>query len=141
MNIKVIPERDIIFLSGVVDSEGCILIKTANNCYNLVLEVTMAHKPMVEKFLHILGFGSFNSVKRKQITNQKQAWRYSASGEGAKKIIELILPYMIVKKEEAEMALEFLEFKRQNPKDKSKHYEYYRGLQALKKIEWKIENV
>lgn len=150
MDFRIIPERDIIYLAGLIDGEGSIFVKKSegvkNPIHSLDVEISMTDKPTIERIHTMLGFGSFRPAKRKKkAAHHKQAWKYVASSRDAEVVLNLILPYMTTKREEAIVALHFCELKRErvgraglsDEMVELREY-YYQELKALKKREWEI---
>jgi hypothetical protein len=144
---KIIPERDVVYFSGVLDSEGSIFIKKSKTkksvIHSLELEIVMTHKPTIERLHNMFGIGSMRAVKRNKAKHHKQAWKVVFSANQAETILNVVLPYMITKKEEAELALEFVELKRSRVGRSGLSEEmielremYYQKMKELKKIEY-----
>lgn len=153
LQIKIIPERDIIWFAGIVDGEASIYIrkqkKPGNDVYSLELEISMTDKPTIQKIHDIFEFGSFRPAKRKkQKEHHRQAWKICYSSNMAEAVIRTILPYLITKKEEALLALEFADMKRSREGRGSLSFEemmerewYYEKMKELKKKEFVITEV
>ena len=98
---------DIEWLAGFFDGEGCIVIvrrKPAKNfLHYLRLDIGNTHKSSIEKIHSILGCGTVN---RSEGTNRPM-WRWQATGNGAAKTLWLLLPYLVTKRKQAKLALDF----------------------------------
>lgn len=94
-------EADAAYFAGFIDGEGCIFISKA---HNLVLTATNTHKGVIDKFLNVIG----GSVKiRPQRQRQREVFRWQVNGQRALMFLEKIFPYLVVKKQEAELAMNF----------------------------------
>jgi len=150
MDYKIIRESELNWLSGLFDGEGSVYISRTKgkntHLYNLSLEITMTDKPTIEKIHNLFGIGSFNPTRRKTMNKKhRQAWRWSAKSNDAVKILELITPSLVTKKDEAILALEFAKSRGKNPGRRGMDEEtarvredYYQRMKELKLKEWVI---
>lgn len=99
-------ELDLAYCAGILDSEGCICVSpyAAKNHahkmrYHNDLWVGMQNKAAIEFFQRTVGTGTVN--------RRKDVWVYAAGGPRAVHVLRLLLPYMIVKREQAEVFLDF----------------------------------
>lgn len=150
MDYKIIAERDIIWLAGLIDGEGSIFVKrtagTKNPIHSLDVEISMTDKPTIEKIHTMLGFGSFRPARRKKkLAHHKQAWKWVATSRDAEVVLNLITPYLMTKRDEAIMGLRFCELKRDrvgraglSDEMVAEREWYYQELKLLKKREWEI---
>ena len=152
-----LSDRELAWMGGLFDGEGCILVKrtlvkptklnrraVARYSYSLCISIGMVHKPTVEKFYNEFG-GSF----RYRITgklNHRTAWEWQLHGKSAKAFLELIEPYLFIKKEEALVGLAFAN-REMNPGGRYSNVpveddpreQYYQQLKRLKKYEYVID--
>ena len=99
---------DLAYLAGIVDGEGCITItenmKGGRNYYRLVLDITNTSYDLMQwledTFSHTIRTSYYRS------TNRTDMYGWTASGNQAQDLLRLILPYLIIKKPQAEIALE-----------------------------------
>jgi hypothetical protein len=150
LTIRLVAERDIIWAAGICDGESAIFLRRSisgkNPSHSVELEVSMTDKPTIEALYNIFGqVGSFRPAKRiKKAINHRQAWRWCVSSNQALMVIELILPYLRTKKEQAELVLTFRELKNTpgqrelNPMILAKREVMYHELKELKKVEYTI---
>lgn len=97
------------YIAGFLDGEGCISL--SSNGTNRSVRVTFVQcdiRPL-EKIQSLLGgagqltvFNSRRASKKKWKTH-----RYKVSGPGAVYLLEELLPYLIVKKEQAEIVIKY----------------------------------
>ncbi len=118
-HLKPMEVADIAYLAGLIDGEGTIQItkkkKTGRNYYYyyLRLRMGMSHAPVLEWCLEKTGLGFLTtvSIKKSRISGlyDKPHYVWTAETRQAEQVLRVILPYLKVKKEEAELALEFAE--------------------------------
>ena len=99
------------YLAGIIDGEGCITIgagqrETCVN-YNALLLVQNTSKKLIDWLQH--NFGGHVYLSKKETSKTKTAWMWRFT---KKKDIELILlailPYLVVKREQAKILLNFV---------------------------------
>ena len=109
------------YLAGILDGEGCLTIgagqkETCTN-YNSIIVVSNTNKGLVDWLQ--TKFGGSVYLCRKQQGNQKEAYMWRVL---KKKEIELLLlatlPYLVIKREQAKLLLEFVRLPRMNANDK-----------------------
>ena len=101
------------YLAGIIDGEGTIRIggakcneKNRNTRYYASISVGMTDKAVIQ--LLVETFGSKMRIERVRIPNRKDVYRWGTSGNIAvPRIIEKLLPYLIIKKQQAELVLQF----------------------------------
>lgn len=110
-------EQKIIYLAGFIDGEGSIFITTRKpriekeNNYQYSVQhylylVVVNTNPKPIKLLKEVFGGRIYSL-RGTSCGWRPTWRWETVCKKAESIIRELLPYLIVKKEEAELALEF----------------------------------
>lgn len=102
---------DIRYVAGLFDGEGYVRINewqkpnSPHIRFNVFVGINMTYRPLIEMLQQQFG-GGFN-VNRHDLRNPKQracfAWNLGSST--AANFLREILPYLIVKREEAEIAL------------------------------------
>ncbi len=136
-------ELIIAYLAGIIDGEGTIRItegkvkgKNWKNIYNCSIRVGMTEPEPLLLLYEVFG-GALNIEKR--TGNSRDIYRWAATGNKiAPPIIKRLLPYLIVKKEQAETVLEFVEnfklFNGKNTPDEEyeKRVYYFKKLKELK---------
>lgn len=93
------------YIAGLFDGEGCVLVshpKTARS--SIVIQITNSNRDAIEYVARLLEGSSVYNQKR---YGRKEIWRLQLSGKLAIDALELLLPYLIVKKDVAEMAIDF----------------------------------
>ncbi len=111
---KLYTEAQIAYFAGIMDGEGCFFIgnfrknpKSGAAYYQTLLVVSNTDKKLIDWLYNNFG-GMVSMYTRKQLPKnaRKQVHRWQASGERLKHLCELILPYIVCKKREAEIMLE-----------------------------------
>lgn len=114
------------YLAGLIDGEGSIFIckqrrwKSGGCGYQLRLTVGMTHKETI-KFLNDNLDGGWSSfVRNNNPKHTKELFIWRICDDGAKELLRKIKDYMITKKKEAEIGIEFRE--KCFPKKKTRKY-------------------
>lgn len=99
---------EIPYVAGIIDGEGCIGFNLSQKKFlRVTVDVAMSHFELIEA-LHSQFGGSL--MDRGQIEGRKRIYRWTISGAvETKAFLVQILPYLIVKRKAAELALAFLE--------------------------------
>lgn len=107
-----LPEGTIGFIAGIIDGEGSITIEIQSKCevrkdnyYSVRLLVINTCKPLVDWLEKTLG-GHVST--RKKIEGQKYCYKWNICSYNARDILIMCLPYMIVKKKQAEVLIKFM---------------------------------
>jgi len=105
--------------AGIIDGEGCISIARRNPVgnngrgsrspsYTVNLKIGMVHRPTIEALRETFNVGAlYNRPPEKP--NHRTQWHWIVSGKDLARVLTMVLPYLIVKKEEADLALFFLQ--------------------------------
>lgn len=122
------------YLAGILDGEGCITVGAGqkNTCvnYNSILVVQNTSKPLIDWLQQKFGGSVYLSKKSTAKTKEAYMWRVLK-----KKDIEILLlatlPYLVVKREQAKLLLEFVRLSREAQSDTRRHlYERLRKLNS-----------
>jgi len=143
-NSHTILDTDLAYLAGLIDGEGCISIekytakmprKTAR--YTLKVEFQMSDDLAIKHISNLFGIAIMR--KRKSSNMKKEAFRVSWQAIKAKNILLRVLPFLILKKSQAEVGIRFQEFqssilggKTLNQETLDKKHDYYLLLRQLK---------
>ena len=121
-----------IYLAGILDGEGCLSVTAGKKptCinYNSTMQVQNTSKELIDMLQAKFGGSTYLSKKQTRTTKTAYMWRVLK-----KKHIELLLlatlPYLIVKKEQAKVLLEFVRLPREAAVETRKNlYEQLRKL-------------
>jgi hypothetical protein len=100
----------------------------------VALKVTLAntYKPVLDFVKEVTNIGAVSKLER-VIIRHKTAYLWQANSMAAYTFIKEILPYLIVKREQALLAMETFERLRDpiHKADRSWHLEYYKRMKAL----------
>lgn len=109
------------YLAGFIDGEGSVHIaRHANkNCkigleLQLNVSITNTNKEILEWIKS--RYGGYVIKCKKYKTHHKTKYQYKAASNKAKRLLEDCLPYLIEKKEQAEIAIYFCNRKTHQPK-------------------------
>jgi len=94
-------KTDLAYLAGFFDGEGCI---TIDKLYNMRCEVGNTNEWII-KFFQFYFSGSGYRARRKIETTV--FWVWYVRGKDATKFLKMILPYLKLKRTEAELAIKF----------------------------------
>lgn len=101
---------DIAWAAGFLDGEGCIRIcRRQNGFYNLQVSIAQVVKAPLDDLQMIFG-GS--------IRQQSGSWRWQIDSRQAAKLLEQVIPFLRVKREQAEIALQFQSRRGQRPRNR-----------------------
>ena len=101
---------DLRYMAGLFDGEGCIsLVKqdrvnSAIPTYSVRVVIAMTHKPMV-KAIHQQFGGLY--TERKGTEKSRNAFSVMWANRKAIPILSMLIPHLVLKREEAEIALDF----------------------------------
>ena len=97
-------KEDLIYLAGIIDGEGCVKINRQARC-----EITNTSKELIDWLYNTFGGHTYTT---KQITSRKLQYRWVLRKLEIKKLLPLVLPYLKIKKEEAEQSIILTEIKK-----------------------------
>ena len=113
--IMVINKIEKAYLAGLFDGEGSISIvhqrsprkdNPEHRIHRLVVMIGMTDKPPIQKLYDAFKFGCFDEKPIKS-PNHKTIYRVTMCGKQGLKFLETLYPFLIVKKERAEIGMEF----------------------------------
>jgi len=101
-----LSEADKGWIAGVFDGEGTVgaYMHKGDNSVRLNLSVDNIDPRMCLKLYHLLG-GTLNEY-RVNSPNYQQVYRWRTGGRRAGKILTQILPYLVIKREQAALAIQ-----------------------------------
>lgn len=98
------------YVAGIIDGEGCIGIKTNGSQKTgakFVIRVSIGHtSEWLISMIH-MQFGGSLYLKYAGSEHHKPAWGWELSSRKAESFLKLILPYLQIKRPQAELALSF----------------------------------
>lgn len=104
------------WLAGLIDGEGCISLtrrspqrkhRCVSPSYRLILKVSMCHLDTVRRCREITGLGTLH-MQDAQKAHYSSAYTWFCNATDAELVIEAVLPWLVTKREEALVALDFL---------------------------------
>lgn len=95
-------EKNAAYFAGFFDGEGCIHI---DNKHRLSITVSNTNERVIEMFSTIIG-GTVK-IRSRRNSKQRDITRWAVSGQRAMMFLEKMLPYLVVKREEAELAISY----------------------------------
>lgn len=100
------------YMAGIIDGEGTIGInkfgssKRSTPGYSVRVGFGMTERKIAEMFSEKFG----GSIMEERVRNRKVIYRwYKVGNTGTREILETLLPYLIIKRNRAELALGFLD--------------------------------
>lgn len=97
--------HEIAYMAGLFDGEGCIGAYVQKNIPLIYVQVEMGNAQGVELFHRWFG-GSFRPQKR-ATARTISTWRWTVVNKNARVSLTTLLPFLIVKKDQAELALQW----------------------------------
>ena len=138
-----ITVAELAWLAGIIDGEGSIFVmkqkrKDRERTFNYLLRVAVSSTdPIMAKecFLITEDGDYFSHIEKRE--GQSNTLKWSINGRKAAKVLKEILPFMKVKKNQAEAAINFQEttkkhWKLMTPDDYKHQEEFYYKLKQMK---------
>ena len=109
------------YIAGIIDGEGCIAVsKVVRNThksgyvYQLHLVVTNTDRRLLEYLKETTLLGSI-SIHAHAAESRSPAWAWSVGSVPARRLLEKVMPYLVIKREQAALAIEFHEKCKRRP--------------------------
>jgi hypothetical protein len=114
VDLSIISKEKLAYFAGLIDGEGSIFICKAildsgMPSHNLEVTITNTNRKIIDWLLDNLGGTERNSGKRG--TADKSQWAWVVRHHKARPYLEAMLPYLVAKRDQAIIALEFLDAK------------------------------
>lgn len=126
------------YLAGIIDGEGTIYAQRIRGKFNVRVYVVNTDVRLIRWLEQNFG-GLVYSRTSKLNPNWKTKWEWVVEKAGTTKILSLVLPYLIIKREQAELGLELradIEAKRGRGIDKSYRSELCEKISFLNQRGW-----
>ena len=103
------------YVAGILDGEGSIIItnsklhtRTGNPYNGYLVRVTIANtsEPLMKHL--VFHFGGVYRPKKQRVNKICYQWECTGGNEKKEKFLLAVLPYMLIKREQALLALEFI---------------------------------
>lgn len=99
------PRMTDAYAAGLMDGEGCVTIVEAHGNYSVRVDVGMTEKARdILELMHATNGGSIG-MARGATERWDAAWRWTLCGAEASEFLERILPHLILKAEQARLAI------------------------------------
>jgi len=106
--------EEIAYLAGIVDGEGSIYIgafssnpKTGAPHYQTNIEVTNTDIGLIDWLVNVFGGRRASYTAKQTPKNSRRAvYRWMASGDRCTHLCEIMMPYLVIKKRQAEIMLQ-----------------------------------
>ncbi len=116
---KKIRQTDLAYTAGVIDSDGCITINKNKGLYYLYPRVSIGQIDS-EALDFIKNIFNFVKYKKGRTQNNRQFYDLIICGKKAKPVLQLILPYLKIKKKQAKIVIKLCDLIDGYPKAKKK---------------------
>jgi hypothetical protein len=101
------------YLAGIIDGEGCVRFACSNYKWHYVrLHVTNTYKPLLDAIQQVHGGKIKVHTKPGHPKGWSPSWIWDTAGSNAERVLRLVLPYLIVKRQTVIDALAQAEAKR-----------------------------
>ncbi len=101
---------DLAWAAGFFDGEGCVMICKRTKAHAVRITVSQVDPRPILRFKSM--FGGHISKQVRQNPNWKDQWKWEQDSKSGVATLELLLPYLCVKKEVAELAIAFQKTKK-----------------------------
>lgn len=124
------------YLAGILDGEGCFVIgcyafskKTGVPHFHTTIQVTSTDKILIEWLVNNFG-GKLSSYTEKQMANncKRIPFRWTIFSDRVKHLCECVMPYLVIKKEQAQVMIEM-----RNTFEKTRMRKGHKGTQPIDK--------
>lgn len=121
--IKPLSPEQAAYIAGIIDGEGYVTVIKVYDHHGTVgvlgyrpyIGVSNTNRDLLLWLQDVTGFGSIKiSTRGKHEKNSRTAWKWGIWSLQAKQVLEAALPYLIIKKRQAELVLEFVSKRRRS---------------------------
>jgi len=118
-------KKNLAYIAGLFDGEGCISIyQKTDRSYHLGVELAMGFE-YIPKWLRFAYGGYIGIAPAGKGGRKRPSYKWRLEDRAAESFIKSIVPYLIVKRAEAELALKFMQnrcspsgYRRKTPEQK-----------------------
>lgn len=120
--VEKVPSDEIAYIAGIFDGEGTLCIsKTSGKNLGPAFAITTTNIGLRDFLLKRIGGSSYTEMRHKNKLNEKDCYSvYVKSAEKVKVLCGILLPYLKVKKRQAELMIEFCKLKLDPKRDREK---------------------
>lgn len=114
--IQQISDTDAAYIAGLIDADGCVTCgapdRRKNRKSNALVIITNSDFELIEWLKGVIGAGTSSLTKTRPYragqdrTNWNAVHRYQLTGRKAAALIERVLPYMRIKRQQAKLLIE-----------------------------------
>lgn len=105
---------ELAWAAGFFDGEGCVILRKSNNTYAVRISVSQVNPTPINKLKKL--FGGHICFQKSKNDNWNDQWKWEQDSKSGASTLELLLPFLVVKKDVAELAIEFQRLKRKGSK-------------------------
>jgi len=98
-------ETEKAWLAGIFDGEGCVWCRWPKR-KNVIVEIKMTHFETIHRINSLFQGRIATGALSKNAFGRKPQWRWSLDTRGSRLFLSLVLPYLVTKRREAEIALQ-----------------------------------
>jgi len=118
--VKVYLKTDLAWAAGFIDGEGSFFIGRTRqgrwSYFRVQLKVTQCHEESLRKLQHMFGGYVYPEKKVYSVLTKRPGWKWIAADKYAERAARLTLPFLVVKRAQAELLLEMKQRKRRQGK-------------------------
>ena len=117
------------YIAGIIDGEGCIYMRKTieknqkNFHYTIALTVNNTNYDVI-KFLKEKCKGGYIQIHKSVNPCHKTQWKWEIKNQMASNLLEMIYPFLIIKKKQANLVIKFQKHKRKYFKKLLFHFGY-----------------
>ena len=140
--MKKSSDLELAYLAGIFDGEGCVRIHKSGKSFVLQVNVGNTSPGIVNCFHKVFG-GCVAPLGSPRMPHHKQGYYWKVYSENAYRCLKELLPFLLIKHEEAEVAIKFHENRercdgwshRVSEEELCRRETEYLKLRLLKKVE------
>ena len=111
---KEMTNEELAWAAGFFDGEGCVMIVKKRSAHAIRLAVCQVNPTPINLFKKFFGGHTLYSTPKNK--NWHPQWKWEQDSKSAYETLTKLLPYLIVKKDAVELALEFQKLKKKGRK-------------------------
>jgi hypothetical protein len=99
-----LPVEVAAYIAGLVDGEGSIILYKRGTGVQMRLTIANTYQPVLSWMVDVTGVGAVITRSSTNINHKAGAW-WQANSEAAETVLRQIRPYLIIKAEQADLAI------------------------------------
>lgn len=120
------------YIAGFMDGEGSIMLYMRRDAVALRITFSNTLRPVLEWITYVIGCGNIVSHDRHN-PNHKEGHHLQLNAEAALSLLEQIEPFLIIKKEQCALAIEF-HHRLQDPQSKADRQWQYKSRETMQRL-------